>query len=71
MILYKDVFAKLREAGWTIYKLQREKILPNSVITRIQRGGTVTTATIDTICRLLDCQPGDIIEYKPDEEERS
>ena len=25
--------------------------------------------TLDAICRELDCQPGDIFEYQPDEEE--
>ena len=23
-------------------------------------------STLDAICRVLDCQPGDIIEYEPD-----
>lgn len=26
-------------------------------------------STLDAICRILDCQPGDILEYVPDEEE--
>ncbi|MEW5913082.1 MAG: helix-turn-helix transcriptional regulator [Thermodesulfobacteriota bacterium] len=25
-------------------------------------------ATLDAICRFLDCQPGDILEYRPDGE---
>lgn len=25
--------------------------------------------TLDAICKELDCQPGDIFEYQPDEEE--
>lgn len=24
-------------------------------------------ATLDAICRFLDCQPGDILEYRPEE----
>ena len=24
-------------------------------------------STLDAICRFLDCQPGDILEYQPDE----
>ena len=24
--------------------------------------------TLDAICKELDCQPGDILEYRPDEE---
>jgi putative transcriptional regulator len=28
----------------------------------------VRFATLEAICRLLDCQPGDLLEYEPDEE---
>ena len=28
-------------------------------------------STLDAICRVLECQPGDIIEYRPDEEEET
>ncbi|MBQ8902860.1 MAG: helix-turn-helix transcriptional regulator [Oscillospiraceae bacterium] len=26
-------------------------------------------STLDAICRVLDCQPGDILEYEPGEQE--
>jgi putative transcriptional regulator len=26
-------------------------------------------STLEAICKYLDCQPGDILEYQPDEEE--
>lgn len=29
----------------------------------------VRLATLDSICKHLDCQPGDILEYRPDPEE--
>ncbi len=29
----------------------------------------VRFSTLEAICRILDCQPGDILEYRPDEEE--
>jgi putative transcriptional regulator len=29
----------------------------------------VRFATLEAICRFLDCQPGDLLEYIPDEEE--
>jgi putative transcriptional regulator len=28
----------------------------------------VRFATLEAICRYLDCQPGDLLEYQPDEE---
>lgn len=39
-------------------------------ISRLKNGhvSAVRFSTLDAICRALDCQPGDILEYVPDEE---
>lgn len=29
----------------------------------------VRLSTLDAICRFLDCQPGDLLEYRPDNQE--
>jgi len=34
---------------------------------KIRTGEIASKETLNTICRLLDCQPGDILEYIPDE----
>lgn len=68
MIVYNDILQKLSAHGWSTYRLRKENILPNSVIDRIREGATVTTATLDTICKLLNCQPGDILSYVPNPE---
>ena len=38
-------------------------------LSRIKTGriSAVRFSTLDAICRVLDCQPGDILEYVPDE----
>ena len=67
MLRYKfEVLKKLREAGYTAYKMQKENILSNSTIQKLRRGEIVGGRNIDTLCRLLDCQPGDLIEYVSD-----
>lgn len=68
MIVFLDVLTRLSENGWSTYRLVREKVLGNSTISRLRSGQPVTTETIDTICRLCRCQPGDIIRYVPDPE---
>jgi len=68
MIIYCDILKRLSDAGWSTYRLYHEKQLPNSVIGRLRNGGTITTATIDTICRLCNCQPGDILTYVSDKQ---
>lgn len=64
-----DILAALKEAGYTTYRLRREKIFGESTIQRFRSGGTIDTVVIDKLCALLSCQPGDIIQYKEEENE--
>ncbi len=41
--------------------------LANLSILKTNKGRAVRFTTLDAICRELDCQPGDILEYVPDE----
>lgn len=40
--------------------------LSSTTVTKLSKGETVTTETIDRICSALKVQPGDIMEYIPD-----
>lgn len=42
--------------------------LANLSILKNNKGKAVRFSTLDAICRVLDCQPGDLLEYRPDEE---
>ena len=42
----------------------------NLSILKNNRAKAVRFSTINALCRELDCQPGDILEYIPDEEEK-
>ena len=68
MIKYHDILERLAANGWPTTRLQREKQLSNGTIIQIRAGRPITTSTIDTICRLCGCQPGDLISYVPDPE---
>ena len=66
-IVYKfDVMAALKEAGYTSTRLRNEKLMGESYMTQLRHNQLVSWATIDTICRLLDCQPGDLLERVPE-----
>lgn len=67
MIVFHDLLGRLSAAGWSTYRLQKENRLSNGVIIRLRAGKSITTATLDTICRLLNCQPGELISWEPDE----
>ena len=69
MIRYnKDIMSELKAIGYTSYRIRHEKLLSEKVMTEIRRR-KVTMATLNKICSLLNCQPGDILEYIPDESE--
>ena len=68
-IRYKiDVLAALREKGYTQNRIREEKLIGQSYLTQIRHGELVSWKTIETICSLLGCQPGDLVEYISDNE---
>lgn len=70
MIVYQEIWKRLADHGWTAYRLVKEKEMGNGTIARLRSGESVSTDTLDTLCRLCDCQPGDLIRYEPGERER-
>ena len=62
-----DVMALLKAHGYPSTKIREEKLIGQSYLQQIRHQELVSWKTIDTLCRLLDCQPGDLIEYVPDD----
>ncbi|GEM_PF-415535 len=67
MIIYKNILSQLKDAGYNTTRIRKEKILPQSTLQRLRNSDPISTETLNIICTLLDCQPGDILEYIPDE----
>ena len=63
-----DVIAALKDAGYNTNRIRKEKIMGESMLQKIRYGQMVSWATLETICDLLNCQPGDIIEFVKTEE---
>lgn len=40
-----------------------------ATVDRLKHNMSVNTEIIDRLCKILDCQPGDIMEYVPDDNE--
>ncbi len=70
MIKYKiDIMKALKEKGYSSYKLRQSKLLAEATMTKLRNNNTkITLENLNTICTLLQCQPGDILEYLPDKE---
>lgn len=63
-MVYKiDVLKALQESGYSTYRLRKERLLSESTIHKLRYGIGVSWDNIETICRLIGCQPGDILEY--------
>ncbi|MGM9628212.1 MAG: helix-turn-helix domain-containing protein [Faecousia sp.] len=63
-IVYKmDILAALKDAGYSSYRIRKEKLLGEATLQKIRNGELVSWENVSTICQLLKCQPGDIVEY--------
>ena len=68
-IKYDKLFVLLKEKGYSSYRLRKEKLISQSVLQKLRTGeGIIDSRTINRLCSLLDCQPGDIMEYVPEEQ---
>ena len=61
-----DVLSSLKAAGYTTYRIRKEKILSESTVQKLRNGESVSWENIESLCILLNCQPGDLLEYVPD-----
>ncbi len=67
-IHYKiDILQSLKAVGYNTSVLRKEKLMGEATIQKLRKGDLVSWANINTICSLLNCQPGDLMEYVPDE----
>lgn len=71
MIVYKkDIFQLLKEKGFNQTRIQKERLLPAQTQQNIKAGKSITLDTLNKICIMCKCQPSDIIEIIPTDEEK-
>lgn len=68
MIKYDKLFIVIKERGKTEYYLRQNGISPSIFNKLKHKTGGLDARTVDKLCKLLDCQPGDFMEYVPGEE---
>jgi len=53
----------------SLNQLAREVGISNVNLSNIKTGkiSAIRFSTLEAICRVLNCQPGDILEYRPEE----
>jgi len=69
MIDYTPFWDTLLSSDDNWYTLTHKHNINPATLHRLKHNKPVSTVTIDTLCRILDCQTNDIIRYIPDDEE--
>lgn len=69
MVSYAPFWNTLEKKGYTTYTLRNDFGFSGAYIDRISKGTPIELGTIDTLCRILECDIKDIIEYQYDESE--
>ena len=69
IVVNLDVMMAKRKIGLTELAGKVDITLANLSILKNNKAKAVRFSTLEAICKALDCQPGDILEYVPDEED--
>ncbi|EPY05891.1 XRE family transcriptional regulator [Paenibacillus sp. E194] len=70
IIVNLDVMMAKRKMSSTELSKQLGITMANLSILKTNKAKAVRFSTLDALCKILDCQPGDILEYVEDEEEQ-
>ena len=69
MIKYKiDILQALKSIGYSTYKIRKEKIFNESQLQQMRENNLLAQDSLNKVCTLLNVQPGDILEFIPDNE---
>lgn len=68
IVINLDVVMAKRKVGLTELAKDVDITLANLSILKNNKAKAVRLSTLDAICKALDCQPGDILEYVADDE---
>lgn len=70
MIKYTRLWATLKAKHISQYKLMRDYGVDTAQLYRLRHNMVIKTVTIDNLCRILNCNVEDIMEYIPDDAEQ-
>lgn len=64
-----DVLSELKKKGYNTTLIRKEKLFGEAILTQFRKNNcSLGKSSLNQLCKLLECQPGDIIEYVPDED---
>lgn len=68
MIVYTPLWETLKRKGLSTYTLRNKFEISGSTVQRLRKNMSVSTNTLDDLCKLLDCALYDVAAFVPDEE---
>lgn len=68
MIVYDKLWHTMKNKGITQYALINQYRMSAGQLSRLRKNQNISSHTINTLCEILDCQPGDIMEYTKEED---
>ena len=69
MVFKINVLQTLKDKGYSTYRIKNDKLLSQSTLQKLREGKPVSWENIETFCRLLEIQPGELLEHNPDTED--
>ena len=66
MIVFDNLWETLKEKQITQYQLIKKHGISTGQLDRLRKNGNVSTFTLNTFCKILDCELSDIASYIPD-----
>ena len=66
MISYAPLWETMKKRNATTYTLQVKGGISSSTIRRLKAWDSVSTNSLEALCKILECELHDIVEYLPD-----
>jgi len=63
-----DLLALLKSYGYTSYKIRKERLIGEALMTKLRSGQLPSWSVLDFICKATGKQPGDLLEYVDDDQ---
>ena len=70
MISYNRLWETMEKRKISQYRLIKEFGLSSGQMSRLKKNTYVSTHTLETLCRILDCRIGDVMEVSFEDEEK-
>lgn len=70
MVDYSPFWETLKKSNESWYTLTNKHRMSHSTLHRLKHNKDVSTKTLNDLCRILNCNMGDLIQYIPSENDQ-